>query len=108
MTRDEIISIVQTFISRLRPEVDVLRVYAFGSMVRGDAEPGSDLDLLLEVPQENPVVKHRIREIAWELSLDVGMVISVIVVGEHELHQGPLSITGLARDIENEGIEIAA
>ncbi len=108
MNRGEIVDTAKTLISRLQPEVNVLRIYAYGSQARGDAKPGSDLDLLVEVPEVSRAIKRRIQDAAWSLSLEKEVVISVIVISEYEFHRGPLSVCSLARSVEREGIEIAA
>ena len=108
MKIEEIKRIAEELIAKLRPEVKVVRIYAYGSQVRGEAVPGSDLDFLIEVPEKTASLKRRIQDAAWELSLEKEIVISVIVVSESEFHQGPLSVSSLARNIEREGIEIAA
>ena len=108
MKIEEITRIAEELIAKLRPEVKVVRIYAYGSQVRGDAVPGSDLDFLIEVPEKTPSLKRRIQDATWELSLEKEILISVIVVGESEFHHGPLSVSSLARNIEREGIEIAA
>lgn len=94
--------------AKLMPEVSVVRIYAYGSQVRGDAKLGSDLDFLVLVHDENASVKRLIQDAAWELSLEKEIVISAIVVSEREFHDGPLSASSLVHNIEREGIEIAA
>jgi hypothetical protein len=42
------------------------------------------------------------------LSLEEGYVISVVIVSEEDFEQGPLSLSGFARNVRQEGIEIAA
>ncbi|MDZ7832307.1 MAG: nucleotidyltransferase domain-containing protein [Desulfobacterales bacterium] len=108
MKIEEIKRIAEELIAKLRPEVKVVRIYAYGSQVRGEAVPGSDLDFLIEVPEKSASLKRRIQNAAWELSLEKEIVISVVVVSESEFHYGPLSVSCLARNIEREGIEIAA
>lgn len=108
MNRSEIIDTARTLIARVRPGVNVIRIYAYGSQVRGDAVVGSDLDFLVEVPEVTSHVKRRIQDAAWQLSLEKEIVISVIVTSTNEFRGGPLSVCNLARNIEREGIEIAA
>jgi predicted nucleotidyltransferase len=87
---------------------EVVRVYAYGSRVRGDADPGSDLDLLVEIREVTPTAKRQILDRAWELSLEEGYVVSVVVVSEEAFERGPLSASAFARNVRQEGIEIAA
>lgn len=103
-----IAEVVRRLIGGLDPDTGVVRVYAYGSRVRGDCDPGSDLDLLLEVREVTPVVKRRILDRAWELSLEEGYVISVAVVSQGALESGPFSVSEYARNVREEGVEISA
>jgi predicted nucleotidyltransferase len=90
------------------PDIDVVRVYAYGSRVRGDADLGSDLDLLVELRQVTRNARRRILDRAWELSLEEGYVISVVLVTQEAFENGPLSASEYAQNVRREGIEIAA
>jgi len=100
--------VAQKLIDSLAPDIDVVRAYAYGSRVREDWDPESDLDLLLELRHVTPVAKRRILDRAWELSLDEGYVISVAIVSQQAFETGPLSASAYARNIHREGVEIAA
>jgi hypothetical protein len=52
--------------------------------------------------------KQQIPDRAWELSLEEGYVISVVIVSQEAFEQGPLSASEFARTIRREGVEIAA
>ena len=105
---EHIREVVRTLIGGLAPDSGVVRVYAYGSRVRGDADPGSDLDLLVELREVTRAAKRQILDRAWELSLEEGYVISVVVVSQEAFEQGPLSLTAFAQNVRHEGIEIAA
>jgi predicted nucleotidyltransferase len=105
---EHIAEVVRKLTGGLGPGIEVVRVYAYGSRVRGDAEIGSDLDLLIELREVTRRAKRQIWDRAWELSLDEGYVISVVVVSQEAFEQGPLSLSEFARNIRREGIEIAA
>lgn len=102
------VQVARKLIAGLPPEADVVRVYAYGSRVRGDGDPGSDLDLLVEVRQVTPAAQRQIWERAWELSLEEGYVVSVAIVSQEAFEQGPLSASEYAQNVRREGIEIAA
>lgn len=105
---EHIRTIARRLIEGLAPEVEVVRAYAYGSRVRGDADPGSDLDLLVELREVTRAAKRRIQDRAWKLSLEEGYVISVVVVSREAFEDGPLSVTAFARNVRREGIEVAA
>jgi len=89
-------------------ETGMVRVYAYGSRVRGDCDPGSDLDLLVELRQVTTTARRQILDRAWELSLQEGYVISVVVVSQEAFEEGPLSVSQFARNVRREGVEVAA
>lgn len=105
---DHISQIVRKLLDRLGPDVEVIRVYAYGSRVRGDADLGSDLDLLVELREVTRAARREVFDRAWELSLEEGYVISVVIVSEEAFERGPLSLSGFAENVRREGVEIAA
>lgn len=100
--------VVRKLMDGLTLDTDIVRIYAYGSRVRGDCDPGSDLDLLIELRQVTPTARRRILDRAWELSLEEGYVISVAIVSEEAFETGPLSVSLYAENVRSEGIEIAA
>jgi len=55
----------------------------FGSRARGEAEPDSDMDVLVDVGTEHLSFadEQQLRRAAGELSIDSGIVLSLLVVG---------------------------
>jgi len=104
----DISQVARTLVAGLSPDIEVVRVYAYGSRVRGDADLESDLDLLVELRQVSRAARQQILDRAWELSLEEGYVISVVIVSEEAFERGPLSLSGFVQNIRREGIEIAA
>ena len=90
--------------SRL-PELRV-RMTVFGSRARGDAEADADMDVLLEVETDRVALsdKQRLREIASEISLASGIIVSLLVVDQHIMKErGDFSLFDNIRD---EGIAV--
>ena len=108
MNLDRIIQIANELINKLKSRVSVIRVYAYGSQVRDEEELGSDLDFLVQVEEVDFSVKRCVRDVAWELSLEKEMVISVVVMSEDDFQNNPISASGLVQNIKHKGIEIAA
>ena len=100
--------VARKLIEGLAPDTGIVRVYAYGSRVRGDCDPGSDLDLLVELRRVTATAKRCILDRAWELSLEEGYVISVAIVSQEAFEAGPLSVSEYAQNVRREGIEIAA
>lgn len=86
---------------RLLAVTPVQRVVVYGSRARGDATKYSDLDLYIEIPSKvDLTLRKKIREIAWEVSLDSGVVISTLVGGER------LKGQPILKAIEKEGVAV--
>lgn len=108
MTLDQIKTIGKKLLGGLQPGIEVIRLYAYGSRARGDDDIGSDLDLLIELRQVTSQAKRQIQDRAWELSLEEGYVVSVVIVSQEAFEHGPLSQSEFAETIRREGVEIAA
>lgn len=65
---------VRRLIVAYQPE----RVYLFGSVARGDADPDSDYDLLVVVPDDAPPERRRSR-LAYEALRGTGTAADVLV-----------------------------
>jgi len=92
-------------IGRRLPELRV-RMTVFGSRARGDAEADSDMDVLLEVETDRMAFpdKQQLRQIASEISLASGIIVSLLVVDQHIMKErGDFSLFDNIRD---EGIAV--
>jgi predicted nucleotidyltransferase len=69
---------------RLSEITNIKKMVVYGSRARGQATKYSDLDLYIELDATSldPALRRRIREIAWEVSLDSGIVISTLVASD--------------------------
>ena len=92
-------------IARRLPELRV-HMAVFGSRARGDAEADSDMDVLLEVETDRLAFpdKQRLRQIASEISLTSGIILSLLVVDRQTRQErGDFSLFDNIRD---EGIAV--
>lgn len=83
-----------------------MRWTLFGSRARGDADPDSDMDVLLELDVErlDLATKRRIRWLAGEVSLKHSLVISFLRVDRTQARErGDFSIFA---NIQEEGIPL--
>ena len=78
----------------------------FGSRARGDAEPDSDLDVLVELDVEHVsfAEKQRLRRVATEVSIASGIVVSLLVVDQGIMaERGDFSVF---ENVREEGIAV--
>jgi predicted nucleotidyltransferase len=86
---------------RLAEITNVKRLVVYGSRAKGEATKYSDLDLYIELNTSvNPSLRRKIREIAWEVSLDSGVVISTLVASDR------LEGQPILKAINSEGIAV--
>jgi len=84
----------------------IKRVLLFGSWARGEAQPESDIDLLVVLDQvDSPWEESkRMNEILWRHSFENDEVVTVLPLGEAEFDDPTEPVVIRARD---EGLEIA-
>ena len=84
MVEATIVKTVQNYLNIIRyAGIHVSRAILFGSHVRGDAHPDSDIDILVIAPEfDEPYDKHLV-DLLWELRVRSDSRIEPIPVGEH-------------------------
>ena len=87
--------VAETFAGRLD------RVVLFGSRGRGNAEEDSDFDFLVMVKKLETEDKKRVREVAWEISLEHDTVITALVTSTADFREERYFY--LYENIQNEG-----
>ena len=102
---------VREILAELRRELEALygprlvKLVLYGSQARGDAEPGSDIDVLvvLRGPERTAEEIAKTSEIAADLSLENDEVVCCVFMDEREFVQrnGPL-----LRNIRREGVPL--
>ncbi len=86
---------VRPILSELKRELSMIYgsrlkyLLVYGSYARGDAEEGSDLDLMVVLDQVvDPLAeRERLSELLFEVSLKHDIVLSVLPVGKRALEQ---------------------
>jgi predicted nucleotidyltransferase len=99
-------SFVQQLLEELEPEIIDIRL--FGSKARGDAGPGSDLDVLVLVQDSAYSLKHRILWIAADISLEYGVLLSPRIIPPEAWNEMVEAETLFFRAISAESIPLLA
>jgi predicted nucleotidyltransferase len=99
--------VINNFKQLLSQRVALHRLIMFGSRARGDAEPDSDMDVLVVLSgSNNATVRRYVNDCAWEAGFDHGLVVSPVVVERQSWVNGPERYSLLAKAVEDEGITI--
>ena len=105
----EIITELCGKIALLFPQNEIEAIL-FGSYARGDADAGSDIDVLLLVDASRQDISARnwqVGDLAAELLLEHGIVVSPIVENRDYFNKN-LELSPFYRNIDSEGVRIAA
>lgn len=92
---------------RLYEAFDIVSLILYGSVVRGEADEESDLDLLVITRQLlTRSERHQITDVVFEVNLQYGTNFSTLVVDHHSWETGMISILPLREEILKDGIPL--
>ena len=102
MRRTDIVEQIQAQTREILPEAQTI---LYGSEARGDAHEGSDIDLLILLPEDkiSPEREHSIVSKLFEIELQTGVVISTLIMPKHKWENPPV-ITPFYLNVKREGI----
>ena len=101
------LEIANKFKNLLHDKVKLHQVILFGSRARGDADPESDMDVLVVLNESRtPEARDVVSDCAWEAGFDAGVVVVPIVVSRNDWENGPERASLLAIAIREEGVPI--
>jgi len=102
---------LETILSRLRHQLEglygpnLVGLYLYGSQARGEAVPGSDIDMLVVLAELDSPAKeiHRTSEIVSWLSLENDVVISCVFISQDQFvsEQSPFLM-----NVQREGVPV--
>lgn len=99
--------ILDRFRALLQERLPQHQVIMFGSRARGDAEPYSDLDIMVIIDGiVDEAVREWVSDCAWEAGYAKGVVIVPVVFSRAEWEQGPERHSLLALAVASEGIPL--
>ncbi|NQT87455.1 nucleotidyltransferase domain-containing protein [bacterium] len=99
--------IIEHFRALLAERVGKHELTLFGSRVRGDADPDSDMDVLVVVDGAvDAAVRDSVSECAWEACWQEGIVVAPVTVSKGEWEEGPERESLLAIAVRAEGLKL--
>lgn len=77
----------------------------FGSVVRGEADEESDIDLLVITRQPlNRRERYHITDIVCEINLEYGTNFSTLVIDSDAWNHRPISLLNIRAEVQREGV----
>ena len=90
----------------LMEKYNLIDFRVFGSKARGDADPDSDIDVMIELEECTPEIESDIDDVIFDINLSHDCFISTVMFSKKELEDGPLGESPLYKAISREGIRI--
>ena len=98
--------VLQRFRTLLVERVSLRSLVLFGSRARGDADPDSDVDVLVVVDRLDEDTQKHVSYSAWEAGFPHGLVLVPVTVSRDEWENGPERHSLLAQAVAREGIPV--
>lgn len=95
-------NLAKTFRERFGAEDVIL----YGSAARGQLDEGSDIDLLIVLPEVNWEIEKQIIDVCFDAELECGRVFSTVCFSTDELDNSPLRSSPLVLNVRKEGIPL--
>jgi DNA polymerase sigma len=97
--------VLDRFKALLLERVSLVKMVLFGSRARGDAEPCSDMDVVVILKGSlNEKIKEEVSECAWQAGFEQGIVLVPVVFTQDEWENGPERHSLLIQAVEAEGV----
>lgn len=90
-------------VSKLTPLLDFR---LFGSRARGDADEFSDMDIFMEFETVDRELRKRVKDAAWEMTLETGIVVTTLLFSRYEIEESALRSSPIIRVIMEEGVPV--
>jgi predicted nucleotidyltransferase len=84
----------------------IIDIRLYGSKARGGGREGSDLDIMIEIPEYDRAMVAEIDDIIYRINLEHDVFISALVFGKDEIEEGPMSEAPIYKVIQREGVPL--
>jgi DNA polymerase sigma len=99
--------ILDRFKDLLKERLTQHQIIMFGSRARGDAEPYSDLDVIVIIDgMLDEATREWVSDCAWEAGYVQGLIIVPVIFSRTQWEQGPERHSLQAQAVASEGIPI--
>ena len=97
-----------TFVDKVRQQFGdrLISVILFGSRARGEAEPDSDMDILVVLTEVDPITQKTVHYLAADVWLEYGIFLSTLVWSEAHQRKVENLRTLLYQNILNDGLNL--
>lgn len=97
---------IESLKKELSSRFNLVDLRIFGSKVRGEDTPESDIDVFIEIDNINSDIESEIDDIVYKINLENDTFISTIIFGKKEIEEGPMSESPIYKVILKEGVPI--
>ncbi len=98
------IHVIRILKELLESRYTLLDYRVFGSKSRGDDNPDSDIDIMIELAESNQTIESEISDLVFDINLANDCFISTVIFSQNELEEGPLSESPIYKTILREGV----
>ena len=100
-------AILEKFKTLLSSRLKGYKLILFGSRARGDADPASDMDVVVILENTvNDEDREFVSDCAWEAGFQHGIVLVPVVFTRREWEVGPERYSLLAQAVKSEGVPL--
>ena len=103
---DKDLQIVERFKELVSKKVKIHELKVFGSRARGDANPESDLDVLVVVEQLDHTIERYISDCAWEAGFPEDVIVMPVAISLDTLRNSPIRESVFIKNVYREGIAV--
>ena len=103
---DKDLQIVERFKELVSKKVKIHELKVFGSRARGDANPESDLDVLVVVEQLDHIIERYISDCAWEAGFPEDVIVMPVAISLDTLRNRPIRESVFIKNVYREGIAV--
>lgn len=100
-------TVLARFKELLQQRPGLAKMVLFGSRARGDADPDSDVDVLVVWAGEmDDETREHISDCAWQAGFEHGLVVVPVAFSRKEWEEGPERYSIFAQAVERDGVSI--